>query len=419
MKTARSGRWTTAAGEWVSLSGGDGGAPSRPWSCAASPAGALDLTAYSAVKAWGLYHGEYRVPGEGGTVRSGGGDRLYSGGAGPGWAEGPSARRDGAGPGAVAKGYAGARLAERLRGAGVTSALLNLGGNVQTVGGKPDGSPGRWGGPGPGLGAGGQPAGHPGGGSGCGHLRQLSEVFSAGRTDLWHILDPKTAAPARTGLASVTVGGAGRHGVRRPGYRPCSCWVRRPGSSFGVPIRELDVQVIWVREDGSVALTEGLEEDYRVNPQRQDLESNGGGGMKKRTALLAAPAGAWFCCAASVIWWQRSGPGGGVLARVYQRGELVERSAWTGCGRPTPFPADRGGARKTWWRWSRGGSGSSCYLSRPGVRPPGVDLRPTVPVVCLPNQVIVEIVGVRALWTGGVHDGARRITRLALLTAIA
>lgn len=35
---------------------------------------------------------------------------------------------------------------------------------------------------------------------------------------------------------------------------------------------ELDVQVIWVREDGSVALTEGLEENYRVNPQRQDLE---------------------------------------------------------------------------------------------------------------------------------------------------
>ena len=57
--------------------------------------------------------------------------------------------------GAVAKGYAGARLAEQLREQGVTSALLNLGGNVQTVGGKPDGSPLVGGGPGPGLGAGG------------------------------------------------------------------------------------------------------------------------------------------------------------------------------------------------------------------------------------------------------------------------
>mgnify|MGYP000059746598 CR=1 FL=1 len=35
---------------------------------------------------------------------------------------------------------------------------------------------------------------------------------------------------------------------------------------------ELDVQVIWVREDGSVALTEGLEENYQVNPQHQDLD---------------------------------------------------------------------------------------------------------------------------------------------------
>jgi len=40
--------------------------------------------------------------------------------------------------------------------------------------------------------------------------------------------------------------------------------------------------------------------------------------MNKRTALLAA-----LLCA-GVIWRQHSGPGGGVLARVYQRGELVE-----------------------------------------------------------------------------------------------
>ena len=46
--------------------------------------------------------------------------------------------------------------------------------------------------------------------------------------------------------------------------------------------------------------------------------------MKKRTALLAALLGGVVLLCAGVIWWQRSGPGGGVLARVYQRGELVE-----------------------------------------------------------------------------------------------
>ena len=42
--------------------------------------------------------------------------------------------------GSIAKGYAGELAARTLRDKGVTSALLNLGGNVQTIGSKPDGS---------------------------------------------------------------------------------------------------------------------------------------------------------------------------------------------------------------------------------------------------------------------------------------
>ena len=42
--------------------------------------------------------------------------------------------------GSIAKGYAGELAAQTLRDKGVTSALLNLGGNVQTIGSKPDGS---------------------------------------------------------------------------------------------------------------------------------------------------------------------------------------------------------------------------------------------------------------------------------------
>ena len=43
--------------------------------------------------------------------------------------------------GSIAKGYAGQQSAQYLRDNGVKSALLNLGGNVQTIGSKPDGSP--------------------------------------------------------------------------------------------------------------------------------------------------------------------------------------------------------------------------------------------------------------------------------------
>ena len=45
--------------------------------------------------------------------------------------------------GAVAKGYAAHKICEELREQGVTSALINLGGNVQTIGTKPDGKPWR------------------------------------------------------------------------------------------------------------------------------------------------------------------------------------------------------------------------------------------------------------------------------------
>ena len=52
----------------------------------------------------------------------------------------PAARLD---VGAVAKGYTGTYLAEQLRQAGVTSAILRLGGNIQAVGTRPDGNPWR------------------------------------------------------------------------------------------------------------------------------------------------------------------------------------------------------------------------------------------------------------------------------------
>ena len=44
--------------------------------------------------------------------------------------------------GAVAKGYIADKAAEYLKEQGVTRAILNLGGNVVALGGKPDGS--KW-----------------------------------------------------------------------------------------------------------------------------------------------------------------------------------------------------------------------------------------------------------------------------------
>ena len=76
---------------------------------------------------------------------------------------------------------------------------------------------------------------------------------------------------SRTGLASVTV--VGPDGTVCDGLATALFVL---GEEAGIELwrahPELGVQVIWVREDGSVALTEGLEENYQVNPQHRGLD---------------------------------------------------------------------------------------------------------------------------------------------------
>ena len=107
--------------------------------------------------------------------------------------------------------------------------------------------------------------------------------------------------------------------------------------------------------------------------------------MNKRTALLAALlAGAVLLCA-GVIWRQHSGPGGGVLMEEIRLDRVQE---------PYSFPLT-----------GEGGAENVVEVEPGRIRivsatcPDQVCVRQgwisdsTVPVVCLPNQVIVEIVG--------------------------
>lgn len=167
--------------------------------------GALDVTMYPVVKAWGFTTSEYRIPDE---------DTLSALMANVDYAsivvEGDQVTLP-AGMemdlGAIAKGYAGEMAADLLRERGVTSALLNMGGNVQTVGGKPDGSPWRIGLQ--------DPAQDTGGHLGILQLTDQAAVTSGGYqryfeedgVRYWHIMDPATGAPARSGLTQVTIVG--------------------------------------------------------------------------------------------------------------------------------------------------------------------------------------------------------------------
>lgn len=106
--------------------------------------------------------------------------------------------------GAVAKGFAGDRAVEILSENGITSALLDLGGNIQALGGKPDGTSWSVGIKNP---WGGEPV--------CGiRIKDCAVVTSGGYERFFtdekgkryiHIFDSRTGYPVENDIASVSV----------------------------------------------------------------------------------------------------------------------------------------------------------------------------------------------------------------------
>ena len=235
--------------------------------------GALDISTYPVLRAWGFTTGEYAVPEEEEIAA------LLP------LVDYTQVRQDGTCAslpegmeidlGSVAKGCAGWWLAHLLKENGVTSALLDLGGNIQTVGAKPDGSPWRV--------AIRDPAGE--GDVGVVEVKDQAVVtsggyeryFEEGGVRYWHIIDPKTGAPARSGLASVTVigdnGGAGIDmGAVCDGLSTALFVMGREGAvEFWRGHREeWSFELVLVEEDGSVTVTAGLEGRFTLaDPSRE------------------------------------------------------------------------------------------------------------------------------------------------------
>ena len=164
--------------------------------------------------------------------------------------------------GSVAKGYTGDQILSLLREADVTSALLNLGGNVQALGSKPDGSPWRIGVQNP---------------LGDGYIGVLEVTDQAvitsggyeryfvedGKT-YWHIIDPATGAPAHSGLISVTIiGGSGLmcDGLSTAlfvmGLEDAAQFWRETGN----------FEAVFVTEDGQITITEGLTDRFSLEDE--------------------------------------------------------------------------------------------------------------------------------------------------------
>ena len=165
--------------------------------------GALCLTLSPVLSAWGFVSGDYAVP-DADTLKellSRTGDRKVR-------LDGTTVETpDGVmlDLGAVAKGYAADRVTALLQERGVGAAIVNLGGStIRAYGTKPDGSPWRI------------AIRDPRDEAAYAAFLTLSggavdtsggyeRYFEQDGETYWHILDPATGAPARTGLVSVTV----------------------------------------------------------------------------------------------------------------------------------------------------------------------------------------------------------------------
>lgn len=155
--------------------------------------------------------------------------------------------------GSVAKGYASSQVVQYLKSQGVTSALLNLGGNVHALGAKPDGSPWRI--------AIADPFGK--GNLGVMEITDKAVITSGGYEryfeengqTYWHIIDPSTGCPADSGLISVTI--VGEDGVLCDALST-ALFVMGLDAAADLWRASADFEAVFVSEDGTVTITEGL-----------------------------------------------------------------------------------------------------------------------------------------------------------------
>jgi len=228
--------------------------------------GALDITLTPVIRAWGFLGGDHRVPDDSELqtlLEKVDYSKIQTG-------DGTVALPEGMeiSFGAVAKGYAGDLLMELFSSQGIESAIVTLGGNVQALGLKPDGS--KW-----------NVAVQDPFSDGTLGMLQVDDkavvtsggyerYFEQDGETYWHIIDPATGKPAGSGLVSVTI--------------VCDSGVTADGLSTALFVMGLEDAIeywktnggfdaVLVTDDGSVYVTKGIAGDFEPeNGQMQIIE---------------------------------------------------------------------------------------------------------------------------------------------------
>ena len=214
--------------------------------------GALDITLYPVSRAWGFTTQTYQIPETEAldALRAlVGMDKITLGEESVCLAEGTKLDF-----GALAKGYAADLCRRRVEDAEL-SALLSLGGNIQTVGSKPDGSAWVIGVQDPDdmehfaltLNITGSKAVVTSG--------DYQRYFMEDDVRYCHIIDPKTLAPVRGTLRSVTV--IADSGLTADGLST-ALFVTGRAAGEALWRQRGDFEAIWMEADGSVWVTPGL-----------------------------------------------------------------------------------------------------------------------------------------------------------------
>ena len=221
--------------------------------------GATDISIYPVLKEWGFTTGEYKVPDEStleelftnvdytkiqvenNTVTIPEGYAIDLG--------------------SIAKGYTGDKIIELLKENGVSSALVNLGGNVQTLGSKPDGS--KW------SVAIKNPTDQES--QICIVKVRDKAVVTSGSYEryftaddgnrYWHILDPETGKPADNGLISVTI--IGDSGTLCDSLST-SLFVMGTEKAIDYAKQNTDIDVILVTDEMEIFITEDIADSVEM-----------------------------------------------------------------------------------------------------------------------------------------------------------
>ena len=220
--------------------------------------GALDISVYPLVELWGFDSGNFRVPSDAeiASALKGVDHQNITAGSGDNSVTIPWNAKIGLG--AIAKGYTGDMVIAMLRNNGVKSALINLGGNVQTLGTKPDGSLWRIG-----IADPNEPA------KTLGYVKvgEAAVVTSGGYQRYFeqdgkkyiHILDPKTGKPVENSFLSVTV--VGPSGLVCDAYST-ALFVMGPEKAREFIAGEQGYEAVFVLEGGTIEVTEGLKNSF-------------------------------------------------------------------------------------------------------------------------------------------------------------